>query len=278
VFETQCAMSLLAMRPVGTRGSLFALCWRDLGVRAGAAFLFPPYFFRLSFAPALNYTVWRMNPPVTRSLGALPTALASRFASQPDTEGFPDSAAWGKSTPLRFDHDWKGENADPARATEVRLLWTPDTLFARFLANYRKITVFPDGREDGWRDELWNRDVAEIFLQPDSRDPWKYKEFEVAPNGLWIDLDIASGGKAELHSQLRRRVTQDARAKTWTAELAIPMRSLTLNFDAKQSWRANCFRVEGESEPRFYSAWSPTYSQEANFHVPGAFGKLVFLE
>jgi alpha-galactosidase len=241
-----------------------------------AAFLFLPYFLWVSFAAALNYTVWKMNPPVSRSMSELPTAFASRFASQPDAEGFPGSNAWVKSSPLRFEHDWKGGNGDPARSTEVRLLWTLDSLFVRFLANYRNITVFPDAREDGWRDELWNRDVAEVFLQPDSRDPWKYKEFEVSPNGQWIDLDIASGGKEELRSKLRRRVVQDALAKTWTAELAIPMRSLTPNFNPKQTWRVNFFRVEGE--PRFYSAWSPTYSQEPDFHVPGAFGKLVFHE
>jgi len=175
-----------------------------------------------------------------------------------------------------FAYDWKGENADPARSTEVRLLWKPDTLFVRFQAKYRNITVFADAREDGWRDELWNRDVAEVFFQPDARDPWEYKEFEVSPNGLWIDLEIASGGKKELRSQLRRRAAQDTAAKIWTAELAIPMRSLTPTFDPKQGWRVNFFRVEGEAEPRFYSAWSPTHSREPNFHVPGAFGNLVF--
>jgi alpha-galactosidase len=244
----------------------------------GAAFLFLPYLLWVSIAASLNYTVWRMNPPVSRSMSELPTAFASRLASQPDAEGFPDTSAWAKSSPLRFEHDWKGENGDPARSTEVRLLWTPDTLFVRLLANYETITVFPDAREDGWRDELWNRDVAEAFLQPDSRDPWKYKEIEVSPNGQWIDLDIAGDRKEELRSKLRRRVVQNAAAKTWTAELAIPMRCLTPDFDAKQNWRVNFFRVEGETEPRFYSAWSPTYSQEPNFHVPGAFGKLAFRE
>jgi len=235
-------------------------------------------FLWVSFAAALNYTVWRMNPPVPRNENELPTAFAPRFASQPDAEGFPDGNAWQKSSPLRFEHDWKGENGDAARSTEVRLLWTLDTLFVRFLANYRNITVFPDAREDGWRDELWNRDVAEVFLQPDSRDPRKYKEFEVSPNGLWIDLDIVNGAKEELQSKLRRRVVQDASAKTWTAELAIPMQSLRTNFEAKQTWRVNFFRVEGEAEPRFYSAWSPTYTGEPNFHIPTAFGKLVFRE
>jgi len=239
---------------------------------------FLPCLLWVSFEAALNYTVWKMNPPPSRSLDGLPTAMALRFAGQPDAEGFPDKTAWEKAPAVQFEKDWKGENADPERATEVRLLWTPKTLYVRFQARYRTITVFADARADGWRDELWNRDVAEVFLQPDSRDPWKYKEFEVSPNGLWIALDIANGEKEELRSKLRRRAVQNAPEKTWTAELAIPMRSLTPAFDEKQGWRANFFRVEGQVEPRFYSAWSPTCTPQANFHMPGAFGKLVFRE
>ncbi len=212
------------------------------------------------------------------NINELPAAFAFRLTDKPGLDSFPDRSAWEKSSRVRFDHDWQGQNADPARATEVQLLWTSEILFLRFQARYRNITVFPDAREDGWRDELWNRDVAEAFLQPDSRDPWKYKEFEVSPNGQWIDLDIVNRGHTELRSKLKRRVVQDAQAKTWTAELAIPMASLTSHFDSNQSWRANFFRVEGEAEPRFYSAWSPTYSQKPDFHVPDAFGKLVFRE
>jgi alpha-galactosidase len=56
------------------------------------------------------------------------------------------------------------------------------------------------------------------------------------------------------------------------------MKRLVAHFDAKQAWRANFFRIEGEREPRFYGAWSPTNSPKPNFHVPAAFGNLVFRE
>jgi len=38
----------------------------------------------------------------------------------------------------------------------------------------------------------------------------------------------------------------------------------------------NFYRVEGAAEPRFYSAWQPTGTPAPNFHVPEAFGELVF--
>jgi hypothetical protein len=205
-------------------------------------------------------------------------AVAVHLKDNPDADGFPAASAWEKAQPLHYDQDWKGENPDPQRATEVRLLWTPDTLFLHFHCNYRNITVFPDARADGWRYGMWYRDVAEAFLQPDSTDPFVYKEFEVSPNNFWIDLAVSHGNIEELHSGLRRRAALDEKSKTWTSELAIPMKGLTPQFDPKHSWRANFYRIEGEKEPRFYSAWSPTFTPKPSFHVPAAFGTLVFHE
>jgi alpha-galactosidase len=206
----------------------------------------------------------------------LPTATALRLGSALDDTGFPEASAWRQAPASKFDWDWQGKNRDNARETEVRILWTPDFLFFRFQAKYRTITVFSDARADGWRDKLWDRDVAEVFLQPDWSDPFRYQEFEISPNGFWIDLNISHGKLAEMKSGLRRRVRQDAQNHMWIAELCIPLKSLAPNFDPAREWRVNFFRVEGEREPRFYSAWSPTNSPEPNFHVPATFGKLAF--
>jgi len=230
----------------------------------------------LSWLPKLNYTISAMNSASLDDPKSAPTAVAVRLTEKADSEGFPTTSAWQKAMAIRFDQDWRGENPDPHRATEVRLLWTPETLFLRFHCNYKNLFVFPDARADGWRYELWDRDVAETFLQPDFSDPLIYREFEVSPNGYWIDLAVSHGKIEELHSGLRRRVVLDEKTKTWTAELAIPMKCLTAEFDPKHSWKANFYRIEGETEARFYSAWSPTYSPKPNFHVPAAFGKLVF--
>ena len=219
-----------------------------------------------------------MNGGTVLKFHGLPIAYALLFKGSVGTEGFPQEIWWERAPAIRFDRDWRGEQEDSQRATEVRLLWNEQTLFLRFLARYRELYVFPDARTDGWRDELWKRDVAEAFLQADTSDARVYKELEVSPNGYWIDLNIAHGEKEEMRSGLRRRVVQDVAAQTWTAELAVPMRSLTPAFDPEGSWRANFFRVEGKAQPRFYSAWSPTLTPAPNFHVPEAFGHLIFRE
>jgi len=175
-----------------------------------------------------------------------------------------------------FSSNWQGKNPDSARQTEVRILWSQQMLYLRLECHYRELYVFEDSEPNGRRDHLWDRDVAEAFLQPDPSRPRFYREFEVSPNGMWIDLDIFPGGKADLKSGLQRSVAVNAESHIWTAELATPIRALTTQFDSTKKWRANFYRIEGSREPRAYLAWQPTGTATPNFHVPGAFGSLRF--
>jgi len=186
------------------------------------------------------------------------------------------SSAWKAAAPVTFCSDWQGKNPAPDRETTVRTLWSKTTLYLRFECHYRELNLFMDSDPNGRRDELWDRDVAEAFLQPDPSEPHAYKEFEVSPNGMWIDLDIGPGAKPDLKSGMTRSVYLDEKAHTWAAELAIPMRALTPDFDPHAIWRVNFFRCEGKKEPRGYYAWRPTHSPQPNFHVPAAFGRMRF--
>jgi alpha-galactosidase len=186
------------------------------------------------------------------------------------------AAEWQIAKPISFCTDWQGKNGDPQRETQVRLLWTHEILYLRFDCRYREIFVFTDSDPNRRRDQLWDRDVAEVFLQPDASRPRYYKEFEVAPNGLWIDLDVSPAPLQNLKSGMRSSVWLDQQHNRWTAEVAIPLKALTDSFDPAAVWRVNFFRVEGNKEPRFYSAWQATNTPEPNFHVPAAFGRLRF--
>jgi hypothetical protein len=205
-------------------------------------------------------------------------ATAVRIAHELSLDAQHPSPEWQRATPVTFCADWQGRNPDPKRQTEVRLLWTPRTLYMRFACHYRDLFVFEDSDPNGRRDHLWDRDVAEAFLQPDPSRPRFYREFEVSPNGLWIDLDITPEGGRDLGSGLTRSVWLNHTGHTWTAELAIPMEALTEHFDPAAVWRANFYRVEGPQEPRFYSAWQATGTAQPNFHVASAFGKMRFDE
>jgi alpha-galactosidase len=185
-------------------------------------------------------------------------------------------AEWQLATPIAFSSDWQGKNPDLKRETQVRMLWSPRMLFLRFECCYRELYVFAQAETNGRRDRLWNRDVAEAFLQPEPAQDRYYKEFEVSPNGMWIDLDIFPGGLGNLQSGLQRSVVIHYQEHVWIAEVAVPMKAITPDFDPDKVWRANFFRVEGRKESRAYMAWRPTYTSKPNFHVPSAFGRLRF--
>ena len=204
-------------------------------------------------------------------------AKAAHLSEGADSASFPVQSAWNSAEPIRFDSDWQGKNSDPERSTEVRLLWSTEKLFLHYRSRYRALTVFNDADPSGRRDHLWDRDVAEVFIQSDPTYPGHYLEFEVSPNGFWIDLDVEHGDRSDPQSGMKCRTKIDESARIWTAEMAIPLRGLAQHFDPSSIWRVNFFRVEGEGELRFYSSWRPTNTPQPNFHVPTAFGKLKFL-
>jgi alpha-galactosidase len=202
--------------------------------------------------------------------------VAPRVAGEISLDAAHPAADWQSARAIAFCSDWQGKHPDPQRETQVQVLWSPQTLYLRFECRYCQLCLFADADPNGRRDHLWERDVAEAFLQPDpSRQPY-YREFEVSPNGMWIDLDIFPGGLADLKSGMSRSVVLDEKSKIWSAEVAIPMKSLTPNFDPTAVWRANFYRVEGNKESRVYLAWQPTGTPQPNFHVPSRFGMLRF--
>ena len=111
------------------------------------------------------------------------------------------------------------------------MLWCPEKLYLRFECRFRELFLFADSEPSGRRDHLWDRDVAEAFLQPDPAREHYYREFEVSPNGMWIDLDIFPGGLADLKSGLKKSAVLDAATHRWAAELAIPMKAITPAFE-----------------------------------------------
>jgi hypothetical protein len=187
---------------------------------------------------------------------------------------FPSLMDWERAQPLAFCSDWQGKHKDPQRETEARFSWSQKYLFVRFHCRYRDIYVYEGGPSR--RDQLWLRDVAELFIRPGNEDPRHYREFEISPNGDWLDLDISPGKKTHLFSDLKSRVTIDADRCLWTAELAIPLDCMAQAFDPGEIWRLNLFRIEGAEPNRFYSAWRPTHTPQPNFHVPEQFGALQF--
>src|SRR5580704_4059393 len=142
----------------------------------------------------------------SQNLPASSEVIAAHVSGEIRLDASRPADEWRNATAIAFCSDWQGKNADPRRETRVQALWSPQTLYLRFECRYRELYVFADSDPDGRRDHLWDRDVAETFLQPDPSRERYYKEFEVSPNGMWVDLDIFPGGRADLRSGMQRSV------------------------------------------------------------------------
>ena len=201
-------------------------------------------------------------------------AVAARLGHEPPAHNFPRDKAWHEAKAIIFCRNWKGESSDLPRDTEVRLLWSPRFFYVRIRARYQDLFIYPEANLR--RQNLWQRDVAEIFLQTETTRLKQYKEFEISPNGNWLDLAIAPQGSSDLLCPVKTNTIIDQKRHVWIAQLAIPMHCLTVSFDPRTSWRLNLFRIEGRAPARFYSSWQPTNTSQPNFHVPEAFGTLTF--
>jgi hypothetical protein len=193
-----------------------------------------------------------------------------------------ENKSWDKAKEVLIDKYWSGESAPKGRQFKAKLLWSETALYVRFEANQTEpLVVSENANLTGKTRGLWDRDVCEIFLTPNKAEFRKYFEFEIAPNGEWIDLgihqmpdkretdwDYASGMQSK--SLIGKDKIRMAIKVEWKAFGNVPKTG--------DMWLGNIFRCIGAGATRGYLAWSPTLTKEASFHVPEKFGEFEFVK
>lgn len=191
-----------------------------------------------------------------------------------------DHAAWDKAVPVSITRWWSGDNAPIGKHAEVRLLWSSSALFAKFVCHQNQTPVVNDRPQtDKKTIGLWDRDVCEVFLAPDPALPEHYFEFEAAPTGEWVDLEIKFvNGRLERNFDFESGMKTAARISgdNITVGLEIPWSKALPKPKPGDEYAINLFRCVGFGNER-YLAWQPTFTSEPNFHVPTSFGRLRFL-
>lgn len=165
----------------------------------------------------------------------------------------------------------------PRQPTRLKLGWTPDDL--RVLFHCADTHPWATMTE---RDApLYEEEVIEVFLDPVG-DLQSYFELEVNPLNAVLDLVLRRNRSGYVKDFSWRcdalRTAVRTTPSSWTAELAIPFRSLVADAPQRGArWRANFFRIDRpDGTPRELSAWSPTRC--GTFHVPERFGVIEFGE
>lgn len=214
------------------------------------------------------------------------------FSYRLDSEKPPFNSShpfWRKADKIAIDHFWDDRSAldelsEWNNLTRISSRWSETAIFLFFECWFENLYVFdevPRGRVN----ELWERDVAEAFLQPVPSGP--YFEFEVSPLGQWLDLRIFQAREdvdPDWRSGMKVSCLIDEDAGLWESLLEIPFQPLLETVGAARSvktgdtWRANFFRIAGLPPAREYLSWQATNTARPDFHAPEAFGHLIFVE
>jgi Carbohydrate family 9 binding domain-like len=196
------------------------------------------------------------------------------------TAGDLDHRHWLKAKPVEIHQYWSGKRAPNSRKAQAGILWSSKALHVRFLCRQEEPLVISSSPQTGNKTMgLWDRDVCEIFIAPDPSAVERYLEFEAAPTGEWLDVAIHwSPEKRESDWAFQSHMTTAAKVEKdrVTIAMRIPWNQWIHEPQAGERWRVNLFRCVGSDPGRGYLAWQPTRTPQPNFHMPQAFGWLVF--
>lgn len=212
---------------------------------------------------------------------ANPAIALSKYSAQDiPIETAIHSDFWHDAQPIYIEAD-NYARPMPHLRTEVRSRWTRLNLYFLFRCQYQMLylKLAPDTREK--TNQLWHWDVAEVFLGADIGDIRRYKEFEISPQGEWIDLDIDLNRKDHTdggtwRSEFHVAAEIDRKNKIWYGAMQIPFAALAPRLPQQEAFlRVNFFRCEGPPSSRALLAWQAPMSD--TFHVPEKFGLLKLI-
>ncbi len=189
----------------------------------------------------------------------------------------PDTPSWKGIAGVFADRDRKGQVV-PGHRTEIRSRWTEKNLYLLFVCPFEKLHLIADPSTKGDTNKLWEHDVAEAFIGSDFENIERYKEFQVSPQGEWIDLAIDLSAQPASYDgswnsgyEVKARI--DRGRRIWYGEMRIPIETIDARPpQAGRELRINLYRIQGPPEERVWINWQPVNREF--FHTPEAFGRL----
>jgi hypothetical protein len=138
-----------------------------------------------------EFSVPTFNTIAIIDLGASSDAAVLESAYSPsevELDADPQRAEWRGAPRVVAAVDRSGAVV-PGPPTEIRSRWTKEYLYLLYICPYDELNLKPNPTSLE-TPQLWNWDVAEAFIGSDFEHIGRYKEFQVSPQGEWVDLAI----------------------------------------------------------------------------------------
>ena len=219
--------------------------------------------------------------PVAGAAAAPQAGLFPCYRSDvdPDLTADPDSEFWRGIPGVYIEESILG-GPIPHLRSEVRSRWTDQFIYFLFIGPYRELTLKPDPETGSETYRLWEWDCFEVYLGADFADIHRYREFQMSPQGEFLDLDIDAtrpkpghGDERLWDSGMEVKARIDEGEKIWYGEMRIPIASVDRRPPrVGNEMRINLFRQDGKRPQRRFLAWRVTGVW--NPHRPEKFGRL----
>lgn len=176
---------------------------------------------------------------------------------------------------LGLANDMAGNALQPAATfslvADPRHLW--------FIASHRQpARIHPKARPGIFLAELWQHDVAEMFLT--DPDGGRYFEFNLAPNGAWWCCEFTAprvrAEEVDIAMPEVATFAEMAADGSWVAAMAIPLDLLRARLDFGPATRMNVTMILGSPEQRFVTA-TDLGPGAPDFHQPQRFPQVSFV-
>lgn len=214
------------------------------------------------------------------ALALEPTVLLSVQAAQ-DSEptAEPDSDFWKNAKGVSIKCSILGEPETNLHA-EVRSRWTKNNLYLLFIGQYETLNLNMNPVTAAETPRLWLHDCFEAYVGGQLEQTNRYREFQMSPQGEFLDLDIDStkprpghNGEDAWNSGMTVKARIDAARKVWIGEMRIPFASIRPGEPSEgDEVPANFCRQDGVGRARTFMAWQPTGAWTP--HRPEKFGTL----
>ena len=223
-------------------------------------------------------------------MSQLPVLVVPRIAGRIPIDGDLNKPPWISLTPVALAASHGRDAASgpsSVQPTALRVCHDGERLYIAFDCVDRDVW----GTFRGRNERIYDEEVVEAFLAPDG-DPRRYFELESSPRGAYFEAIIENpdGARRTMRTDLawvcagweraiRVRGTLDVRDDVddgWSVEWAIPFAALgAAPLRSGARWRANFYRID-QANGGERSAWSPTFADPPEFHLPNYFGVLEF--
>jgi hypothetical protein len=201
-----------------------------------------------------------------------PDFMAVRVEKPVNLTGKLDDQAWSAAVPVELNFEISpGENIPAGMKTEVMVLYDMENLYFGFRCYDTLPGAIRANLSD--RDKIFSDDYVIISIDTYNNYQRGF-EFAVNPYGIQGDLLLMGPGNEDPSYDMVWRSAASRNETGWTAEMAIPFKSLSFSSAENQKWTINLLRSLPRKN-RYRFAWTKLDRNNPSYLAQG--GNLIGL-